>query len=126
MKRFWLGVGLLLGMLVLGIFVTKSMAGIHEPIGKTLLEAGKFAFEEDWAGADASFLEARGRWEQYREVTAVVTDHTPMEQIDAMFRRLEVYRQQRKRDLFQSGCAELSAWVEAVADAQAVNWWSIL
>lgn len=126
MRRFWIGVGLLLGMLVLGIFVTESMAGIHEPIGKTLLEAGDLAFEEDWAGADAAFLQARGLWEQYREVTAVVTDHTPMEQIDAMFRRLEVYRQQRQADYFRSGCAELSACVEAVADAQAVNWWSIL
>ena len=126
MKRFWLGAGILVGILALGILVTRYAARVHKPIGKDLLEAGSQALEGDWAEADAYFRQARSRWEESRDLTAVVTDHTPMEQIDAMFRQLEVWRQQRQSVWFSAGCAELSAWVEAVADAQAVNWWSIL
>ena len=125
MRRFWFGVALLLAMLGLGILVTRSMAGIHEPIGKTLQEAGELASGGDWMAAETIFRQARDRWERYRELTAVVTDHTPMEQIDSTFRQLEVYLGQ-KNSLFCAGCAELSAWVEAVADAQAVTWWSVL
>lgn len=125
MKRFWLGVGILAGMLVLGILVTHYAARVHEPIGKALLEAGEQALEGNWAEADAYFRQARSRWEDSRDLTAVVTDHTPMEQIDAMFRSLEVWRQQRQSARFSAGCAELSACVEAVADAQGVNWWSV-
>ena len=125
MRRFWLGVGILLVLLVSGILVTRFAAEVQEPIGKLLLDAAEQAQLGAWTEAEDMFHRANSRWERYRDLTAVVTDHTPMEQIDATFRRLEVYLQQ-KDSLFSAGCAELSAWVEAVADAQAVTWWSIL
>ena len=40
MKRSWIGFGLLLALLIAGLFSTWKMTGIHEPIEAQLLQAG--------------------------------------------------------------------------------------
>lgn len=126
MKRLWLGVGILVGLLLLGFLTTWFMVWIHEPLGAELAKAEELARTGDWEEAVKVAHQARQRWEHYRSISAAVTDHAPMEQIDALFLELETYIQQREQVHFCAVCAQLSGWVEAVADAQRITWWSVL
>ena len=126
MKRLWLGVGILVGLLVLGFLTTRFMVWIHEPLGAELEKAEELARTGDWDAAVTVARQARQRWEYYRSISAAVTDHAPMEQIDALFLELETYALQGERLHFCAVCAQLSGWVKAVADAQRITWWSVL
>lgn len=122
MKRLWLGVGLLLALLALGIVTTVTMGRICEPVGQTLTRAGEAARVGELGQAEALCRQAKTRWEAYRTLSAAVTDHAPMEEIDGMFAALSVCRDS---DRYAEYCARLTAMVAAVAEAQAVNWWNI-
>lgn len=125
MRRLWLGIGLLVGLLVLGILTTAVIARIQEPIADTLEAAEEAVRQGDRVlGLDLS-KKAWARWDRYRKMTASVTDHTPMEEIDALFEAMAVYGEQGEWVLFRACCAKLSAWVRAVSEAQSVTWWSV-
>ena len=125
MRRLWLGIGLLVGLLILGIFTTVAITRIQEPIAETLEAAEEAARQGDWVlGVDLS-KKARARWDRYRKITASVTDHTPMEEVDALFAAMEVYGEQGDRVSFCACCARLSSWIRAVSEAQIVTWWSV-
>lgn len=123
MKRLWLGVGLLLALLALGIAATVTMGRICAPVGQTLTRAGEAARVGELEQAEKLCRQAKARWETYRTLSAAVTDHAPMEEIDGMFAALSVCRDET---CYAEYCARLTAMVEAVAEAQAVNWWNIL
>lgn len=122
MKRFLLGVGILLGLVAAGILTTRVINRIQQPVGAFLEQAAEAS---DWDRAESFSRQARDRWDRYRDLSAAVTDHTPMEQIDALFGQLEIYTQYRDWVRFRACCAELKAWTDAVAEAQSIRWWSI-
>lgn len=116
MKRFWLGLGVLVVLLAFGCGITAAMHGICRPMWQQLEQAAE---QPESTGA----LSARASWEQARHFIAAFTDHEPMEEIDALFEELETYR--HDPTLYARCCARLSACVRAIAEAQAVNWWNI-
>ena len=52
-------------------------------------------------------------------------DHTPMEEIDALFAQVEVYAAAREETDFAAGCAALSRKVEAMGLAHGASWWNL-
>lgn len=122
MRRVWLGIGILAGLLALGIFVTVGAHRICAPISEQLEQAAQAASAEE---ALPLCRAARRRWETYRRMTAAVTDHEPMEEIDALYEELKVYAQWGDQKRFAQCCARLASQTRAIAEAQAVNWWNI-
>ena len=90
MKRSWIGFILLLVLLAGGIAATWGMAKCHEPIARDLENAAKTALQGDMAQGEALMLQAREAWGRSRHLGACFADHTPMEEIDALFAEVEV------------------------------------
>ena len=55
MRRSWIGFFLLLALLLLGLFATRKMQAIHEPIAVQLQQAAYWSSLEDWETAEAFF-----------------------------------------------------------------------
>ena len=113
MKRSWIGFVLLLVLLAGGIAATWGMAKCHEPIARDLENAAKTALQGDMAQGEVLMLQAREAWGRSRHLGACFADHTPMEEIDALFAEVEVYAAAREETDFAAGCAALSRKVEA-------------
>lgn len=126
MKREWVGIGLLLVLLILGLLVTWRMTTVYEAMADTLEKAGTLALSEDWEGADRLLRRTRSQWEESWRLTAALTDHEPMEEVDAQLAQLEVYRQQQDSLSFAALCAQIASQMTDIGDAQALNWWNLL
>lgn len=126
MTRFWLGTAVLACLLALGIAVTVVVDRFCEPISRELSEASHAAVQGSWEQAEALSDRARQRWEQHRAVYAAVTNHEPMEQIDALFDQLKIYGRARDGLRFAECCARLASLTGAVGESQAIYWWNLL
>lgn len=126
MKRLWIGVGILLVLLALGIGTTVFAVHTHTGISQTLRQAAEAALTGEWNDAKALSLQAKEVWETHRHTTAAIADHEPMEQIDDLFSQMEVYLLTRQQIPFSACCASLSVMTNAIGEAHAINWWSLL
>lgn len=126
MTRLYIGIGLLIVMLVLGICLTMAFSALHEPLAQQLESAQAAAIAGDWEKAMTLAADARAQWRRFRHFTAAVADHEPLEQMDALFFRLEVLGLLREADEFASDCAELSRLATAMAESQQLTWWNLL
>ena len=122
MKRFWIGMAVMAALLVVGLSVTAAIDTLCTPISHQLQQAAQ---TEAWEQATALAASAQHSWEHRRKFCAAVTDHEPMEEIDTLFRALQVYARQQDRTLFQDACAQLAAMTDAIGEAQTVYWWHI-
>ena len=126
MSRFYWGLGLLLLLLVGGLLLTEAAERIQQPITAFLEEAAEAGISEDWTTAQQKTNQARQRWIAYRAVSASFCDHEPLEEVDSEFARLDAFLRQRDPAEFAAVCAGLSRLTEAIAESQAVTWWSLL
>ena len=126
MKRIWLGIGLLLVFLLVGCLLTFSFHRIHAPMAKILEDASQQALEGHWESACESATEARQRWDKYRNFTAAVADHAPLEEMDALFSQLEIYIRLNWQGEFAALCMQLSQMAAAMEESQALTWWTML
>ena len=121
MKRFWLGVGLLLVLLGLGIAVGSAMAGWHKPIAHKLEQAAAVC-GEDWQQAQTLADSAKEDWERCRTLTAMAADHEPMDEVEMLLAELSVYAHARDDVHFRATCARAARLIEAVAQAHSLTW----
>lgn len=126
MKRNILGFGLLLALLLLGIITSARMEKRHEPIQAALSAAADSVVTDNWETAGILLQEAKTRWERGWRADAALADHAPMEEIDAIFARLQEYCREEDTGEFAAGCRELSRLVKAMTDAHKPNWWNLL
>ncbi len=126
MKRGGIGLAILLILLAAGFLATWFMEEVHEQMGDTLEKAGKLALAENWEGADRLVRKARQDWEKKRRISAALSSHAPLEEIDSLFSQLEVYQGQREKLAFAAACAQLASYLEDLGDAQDLTWWNLL
>lgn len=126
MKRLWIGVLILLLLLGTGIGITVFADHVHSGISKTLSQAADAALTGDWDTAMVLSAAAKNRWDTYRNITASIADHEPMEEIDSLFSQLEVYEKTRQALSFSACCEALSVFTKAIGESQSVSWWSLL
>ena len=126
MKRFWLGIGILFVLVVLGVTATVGMHRICDPLTHQLEQAAQAAQAGQWEQALRLSGDARARWEHFRKLSASVTSHEPMEEADALFQMLEVFYQQRDQAHFAECCVHLASLTDAISESQSVYWWTVL
>ena len=126
MKRGWIGLGFLLALLVCGILLSATMDRKHSPVAEDLTDASRLAMEGNWELAAEKAAAAKEKWEKTWHFSAAFADHEPMEEIDGLFARVEVYADARETALFAAVCADLSRRLEAMGEAHAPAWWNLL
>ena len=126
MKRGWLGAGILVIFLILGLAVSYFASKTHQPTSQLLEQAAEKTLSGDFEGGIALATEAKNRWKQQWNGTASIADHSPMDEVDALFAELEIYAQTGEKPHFAACCKELAERVEAIADAHKFSWWNVL
>lgn len=125
MKRSWIGAAVLLVLLAVSLCVTWAMDAIHDPIEESLDQAARYALRGDWERSTRSFRKARDSWEKWDRFRSCFADHTPVEQISADFRELEVYCAARVPVEFAAHCRGLARKTAAVGEAHTLVWWNL-
>ncbi len=126
MKRGWLGAGILACFLILGVITSAAMDRAHLPTCQMLDQAADKTLRGDFEGGIALGMAAKGRWERQWSGTAIVADHSPMDDVDALFGEMEIYAQTGEEPHFAACCRELAQRLEAVAEAHKFNWRNVL
>ena len=126
MRRFWLGLGLILGLLAGGIFLSWKFTEIHAPLAEKLTRAAEAARESDLSAANTWLEEARQDWEQARTFSAAVTDHEPMEEMESLFAEARYFGLAGDTEELAAACGRLAALSRAIAESQKINWWNLL
>lgn len=125
MGRFWLGAGILLTFLGLGIASTVYLDSVHEPIAQELVLASEQTLSGDLEEGLRLAQNAQKNWKRHWSATSLVMDHDPVEQIDAQFSQLQAYGRAGYEEEFAAACASLSALITAVGDAHDLTWWNL-
>lgn len=125
MTRLWIGVGLLLTLLAAGIALWLGTVPFHEDLARDLDRAAELAIQGSFAQAQETALAARDRWQSRHRGIAAITDHEPMEQMEAMFQEMRLLDASRSVD-FACICAELAQTARAIGETQRLRWWGVL
>ena len=125
MTRLWIGVGLLLALLLGGVALWLGLVPFHEDLAENLDTAAKLAMEGNWEQAQKTALAARDRWLDYQDGIAAVTDHEPMEQMQALFRELCLLEASQATE-FACVRVHLAEFSRAIGETQSLKWWGIL
>lgn len=126
MKRCWIGVGLLVLLLGVGIFSTWQMQRSHDPMAESLEQACAMAEAGRWDAAQNYVNQAKKKWDDNWGLSASFADHEPMEQINALFAQLEVCGKYKETVSYCLLCAQLREELEAMGEAHRFVWWNLL
>ena len=123
MKRIWLGVGILLGLLVLGILVIHTVDRQLGKIAETLEQASE---AQNWEEAVSLAQKARLDWDQKRKLMATLADHAGLDEIDGLFAETAVYQKRRAETDHAAVCAQLSESIRALEENHSLSLWNLL
>ena len=126
MKHVWAGAVLLAVLLLAGSLLNAGMERRFGSYPRTLEQAAEASLTERWEQADALAENVRSQWEKSRKVTASVTDHALLEEVDCLFSELSVYRARRLGTEYAAVCADLARRIEEVVENQGLRWWHLL
>ena len=121
MKRLWLGVGVLLGLLAVSLWAMEYAQQTHQSISDILEEAALAVQEENWTKARALQQQAVEQWEKSWSITAALSDHTELDEIDAGFARLEAYCRDGHVTDFAAESGALARQVEALGEGHRLS-----
>ena len=126
MARGWIGAAVLVVFLILGFVVSGAMDNAHNPASDLLTQAADMTLMGNFEKAIPLAMEAKDRWEQAWNGTAVVADHSPMDDVDALFAEMMTFAESGEEPHFAACCRELAQRVEAVSEAHRFSWWNVL
>ena len=125
MKRLWIGIALLALILLAGILIPEFLEHNHTPIIHDLERASKLAMEERWDSSQDFSRRAEKKWKKIRPVTATLTDHEPMDEIDALFAQLSIYSAAKDAAAYSSTCVYLASRLQVLGDYHNFTLWNL-
>lgn len=126
MGRLWIGIGILVILLAMGIGLLWGSGVFFEELSQDLEQAGELALAGNWQAAGEKAEKSREKWEAYRRFWASFTDHEPVEQMQDLFSQLEVYQRRQLEVDFAAVCRNLVHLAEAMDESHSLRWWSVL
>ena len=126
MKRIWIGIILLTLLLAVGFWVSGFMTRAHSPVAQDVRRAGELALEKQWDTAQAFARRGKTLWKKKWPVTAAIADHEPMDEIDALFARLDAYAEAEEEVAYSAACAHLASLLDAISQSHNFNWWNLM
>lgn len=126
MRRFLLGVTILGVFFGLGLWTGYAMEQMYTGISQTLEQATAQVLAGETSQGMSLAEQAYTQWQNNWHLTALLADHAPMDEIDALFAQALCYAETGNTANFVSYCARLVMLVEAVGEAHAFSWWNLL
>ena len=123
MRRIWIGVGILLGLLVLGVMVMQITDRQLGSVSETLKQAAE---ARDWSEAVSLAQKAQRQWKQRWHLMASLADHTDIDAVDSLFAQLKVCQQYKAQEKHASVCARLSEAIRDLEENHRLTWWNLL
>ena len=126
MGRGWLGVAILAVFLVGGLLAAMCMDNAHLPTVDMLQQAAEYTVNGEFGKGVLLGMEAKDRWERGWNGTATLADHSPMDDVDALFGEMEVYAVTGEQPHFAACCTQLSAMLKATYETHSFSLKNIL
>ena len=123
MRRIWIGVGVLLALLAVGILVMQVTDRQLGEIPEALQQASE---TENWDEAVSLAQQAQTDWKKQWRLMAALADHSDLDTIDGLFAQLEVYRQRSAKTHHAATCARLSEAIRDLEENNRFTWWNLL
>ena len=114
MKRCWLGAGLLLLLLVLGLFSAGFLSRFGGDLGRQAEQAAALADSDRDAAAEI-LAQVRGCWQRKRFWLTILMDQEPIREADTLFALLE---SPLEADTFRENALRLSRLLAELGAAQ--------
>ena len=108
MRRCWLGGGMLVLLLILGLLCGRWTVGFFTEAAADIRQAAQLEPEQ----AREAICRVQDRWQRRRGIHGALFDHAPMEEIDTLFALAA------QEDDFRENCIRLSRLLEQLADSQ--------
>ena len=124
MRRFGLGVGLLMILLVISLAAGKRMEQIQSPVADHLEQAVSLAAQGAGEAAVSAVQMAKAQWQRGWKFLAAFADHEPMEAVDELFSAAAAYSPDSQE--FGAYCRQLLQRTAAVLRSQILSWWNLL
>lgn len=121
MKRVWIGIGILLVLLGLGLWTQWELENIHGPIAADMTLAAEQARLGNWEQAGQALTRAEAAWTANHVFTAALADHQPLEDIESLMARLPALSAAGDRAEFASLCADIACRIEAISAAHKLS-----
>ena len=125
-KHFYLGIGILILFLVLGILGSVWLDRANESVTQALEQAVQAVQAGDLTRGTNLARQAAEYWQKSWNAVASVADHGAMDEIDGLFAQLQYYAEAQLPQMFGACCARVQELVEAVADTHRLTWWNLL
>ena len=125
-KRFWYGLGILLVLLAVGLWTGYSMQTRQRPVSDALEQAAQAALDGNIERGATLVRNAWTLWEKTKGLTATVSDHNAMEEIESLFAQIWLYAQGDKTVDFAAYCTRLAQLVSAIGEAHGITWQNFL
>ena len=125
-KRFYIGLGILIVFLVLGLVIAWAMGQVTQPTANMLEQAATEVVSGNYTKGAQLARQAQEQWETGWKPVALAADHSPMDEIDGLFAQIDYFVQTENTTELGACCARVAELVEAVADAHKLTWWNIL
>lgn len=126
MKRFWIGIAMLIMLLSGSLLAQHRMERIHTPCAMDLAWSADRAQAGDWQSAGELAHRARDTWSRNWRFTAILSNHQPLDEVDALFEELEVYLTRQETTSYCAACVFLSQRVMDLGESFRLNWWNLL
>lgn len=126
MNRLWIGIGLLVLLLGLGVALWLGSGAFFGEFSHEMEAAGQAALESNWVLAGEKAAECERKWTRFAHFWSAFTDHAPMEQVQSLLSQLELYKNARLEVDFAACCRCLAREAEAIRENHGLAWWSIL
>ena len=126
MKRMWIGVGLLMLLLIAGLWTGRAMEDSHGRNSGILCRAADLALTGNWEKAEALTGSVRADWARKRCLTASLTHQDPMENIEGLFAQLKIYAASRDKEAYGAVCVQLASALEAVGKSNAFTFENLM
>ena len=124
-KHFYWGLGILLALLCLCLAIGWGMRYTHTQTMGLLEQAAQLALDEQKTAAFDLGHQAHMHWEKTRNLTAVVADHSPMDEIETLFAEMETYAQAEELPHFAACCSQLRAQLQSMYEAHLGTLWNV-
>lgn len=114
MMRCWFGGGLLALLLIVSLLLSSWIGKEQLRLGDSMLRAAELT-DTHREKAQETVDQVEKQWERRRWLTAVLSDHAPMEEIEENFQLLNP---QAEEEDFREVCLRLAARLKALGEGQ--------